>query len=200
MGAAIRRGSWPGIDKVAANSATIEVANMSLGGSGYSQAEYNAIQGAVSKGVAFAVAAGNSDADANNYSPAAFDNVLTVSVLADFDGPAGRLARLRRVASDQTTRSPTSRTGARRSTSPHRVSAFCPRTRSNRAATARSAAPAWPARTQPAPLPCWRAVSNPAPPTAVTTLYGAVLQHRQFLLDGRFRRRHPEPLLDVSSA
>ena len=51
---------------------------MSLGGSGYSQAEYNAIQGAVNKGVAFAVAAGNNDADANNYSPAAFDNVLTV--------------------------------------------------------------------------------------------------------------------------
>jgi subtilisin len=45
---------------VAANAATIEVANMSLGGSGFSQAEYDAIQGAVNKGVAFAVAAGNS--------------------------------------------------------------------------------------------------------------------------------------------
>ena len=73
--------SWivAGIDKVAANAATIEVANMSIGGSGFSQAEYNAIQGAVNKGVAFAVAAGNNDADANNYSPSAFDNVLTVS-------------------------------------------------------------------------------------------------------------------------
>ena len=83
--------SWviAGIDWVAANAATIEVANMSLSGSGYSQAEYDAIQGAVNKGVAFAVAAGNNDADANNYSPAAYDNVLTASALADFDGASG---------------------------------------------------------------------------------------------------------------
>ena len=78
-----------GIDWVAANSATIEVANMSLGGSGFSQAEYDAIQGAVNKGVAFAVAAGNDDADANNYSPGGFDNVLSVSALADFNGVSG---------------------------------------------------------------------------------------------------------------
>jgi subtilisin family serine protease len=80
--------SWivAGIDWIAKNVATIDVANMSLGGSGYNQAEYDAIQGAVNKGVAFAVAAGNNNADANNYSPAAFDNVLSVSALADFDG------------------------------------------------------------------------------------------------------------------
>jgi subtilisin len=85
--------SWivAGIDWVAANASTIEVANMSLGGSGFNEAEYDAIQGAVNKGVAFAVAAGNSDADAKNYSPAAFDNVLTVSALADFDGKPGGL-------------------------------------------------------------------------------------------------------------
>ncbi len=83
--------SWiiAGIDWVAANADTIEVANMSLGGSGFNQAEYDAIQGAVDAGVAFAVAAGNDDDDANNYSPAAFDNVLTVSALADFDGAPG---------------------------------------------------------------------------------------------------------------
>jgi subtilisin family serine protease len=83
--------SWiiAGIDWVTANADTIEVANMSLGGSGFNQAEYDAIQGAVNAGVAFAVAAGNDDDDANNYSPAAFDNVLTVSALADFDGAAG---------------------------------------------------------------------------------------------------------------
>ena len=78
-----------GIDWVAANAGTIEVANMSLGGAGFSQAEYDAIQGAVNAGVAFAVAAGNSDDDASNYSPAAFDNALTVSALADFDGAPG---------------------------------------------------------------------------------------------------------------
>jgi subtilisin len=83
--------SWivAGIDWVAANADTVEVANMSLGGSGYNQAEYDAIQGAVDAGVAFAVAAGNDNDDAINYSPAAFDNVLTVSALADFDGAAG---------------------------------------------------------------------------------------------------------------
>jgi subtilisin family serine protease len=83
--------SWiiAGIDWVAANAGTIEVANMSLGGSGFNQAEYDAIQGAVSKGVAFAVAAGNEDDDANNYSPGGFDNVLSVSALTDFDGEPG---------------------------------------------------------------------------------------------------------------
>jgi subtilisin family serine protease len=83
--------SWiiAGIDWVAANAATIEVANMSLGGSGFSQAEYDAIQGAVNAGVAFAVAAGNEDDDANNYSPGGFDNVLSVSALADFNGLPG---------------------------------------------------------------------------------------------------------------
>jgi len=85
--------SWivAGINWVAANASTIEVANMSLGGSGYSQAEYDAIQGAVNKGVVFAVAAGNSDDNADDYSPSAFSNVLTVSALADFDGLAGGL-------------------------------------------------------------------------------------------------------------
>src|SRR5574340_1196554 len=85
--------SWivAGIDWVAANAATIEVANMSLGGAGFSQAEYDAIQGAVNKGVAFAVAAGNEASDARNYSPGGFDNVLSVSALADFDGLPGGL-------------------------------------------------------------------------------------------------------------
>jgi PKD repeat protein len=86
--------SWviAGIDWVAANAATVEVANMSLGGGGYSQAEYDAIQGAVNAGVAFAVSAGNSDANASNYSPASFNNVMTVSALADFNGDPGGLA------------------------------------------------------------------------------------------------------------
>jgi subtilisin family serine protease len=85
--------SWivAGIDWVAARADTIEVANMSLGGSGFNQAEYDAIQGAVNAGVAFAVAAGNEDDDANNYSPGGFDNVLSVSALADFDGSPGGL-------------------------------------------------------------------------------------------------------------
>ncbi|MBB5347290.1 S8 family serine peptidase [Desulfoprunum benzoelyticum] len=83
--------SWiiAGIDWVADPDHGIEVANMSLGGAGFSQAEYDAIQGAVDAGVAFAVAAGNEDDDAANYYPAAFGNVLTVSALADFNGLPG---------------------------------------------------------------------------------------------------------------
>jgi subtilisin family serine protease len=85
--------SWivAGIDWVTARASTIEVANMSLGGSGFSQAEYDAINKARTAGVAFAVAAGNEDADARNYSPGGFSNVLSVSALADFDGEPGGL-------------------------------------------------------------------------------------------------------------
>ena len=87
-GSGYESGIVAGIDWIAAHGG-IEVANMSLGGSGYSQPEYDAIQNAVNNGVAFAVAAGNDNSDAANYSPAAFDNVLTVSALADFDGTPG---------------------------------------------------------------------------------------------------------------
>ncbi len=80
-----------GLDWVVANAATIEVANISLGASGYSKAFYDGIQRAVDAGIALAGAAGNGAGDASRYSPAAFDNILTVSALADFDGaPGGR--------------------------------------------------------------------------------------------------------------
>ncbi len=94
--------SWivAGIDYVAANSAEIEVANMSLGGGGSddgncgnsnNDAEHKAICNAVAKGVTFAVAAGNSDEDSAKSVPAAYDEVITVSALADFDGLTGGL-------------------------------------------------------------------------------------------------------------
>jgi len=77
-----------GIDWVAANAATIEVANMSLGG-GFSQAENDAVANAVAAGVVFVVAAGNSSTNAANSSPASEPSAITVSALADFDGLAG---------------------------------------------------------------------------------------------------------------
>ena len=89
-GSGYESGIVAGIDWITAQG-NIEVANMSLGGSGYSQAEYDAIQNSVNSGVAYAVAAGNDDDDARNYSPAQFDNALTVSALADFDGVPGAL-------------------------------------------------------------------------------------------------------------
>ena len=72
-----------GIDWVAANHTAynIEVANMSLGGSGFSQSMHDAIQAATDAGVTFVVAAGNSSANAANFSPAGFNNVVTVSAL-----------------------------------------------------------------------------------------------------------------------
>lgn len=94
-------GTWSsvicGIDWVAANAVTIEVANMSLGGSGNDAGGCNdggmheAICNAVNKGVTFVVAAGNESDDAANHVPAAYDEVITVSALADFDGLAGGL-------------------------------------------------------------------------------------------------------------
>lgn len=85
-----------GIDWVAANADTIEVANMSLGGSGNDDQDCggedtyrNAICDAVAAGVTFVVAAGNESDDANGSRPATYDEVITVSALADFDGASG---------------------------------------------------------------------------------------------------------------
>ena len=84
-----------GINWVAANADKIDVANMSLGGSGQdsqcggNDSYHNAICGAVAAGVTFVVAAGNESDDAANHRPAAYDEVITVSALADFDGLPG---------------------------------------------------------------------------------------------------------------
>ncbi len=87
-----------GIDYVAANADEIEVANMSLGGGGEDDGSCGADSGdamhaaiceAVDNGVTFVVAAGNDAADASTSTPAAYDEVVTVSALADFDGQAG---------------------------------------------------------------------------------------------------------------
>jgi subtilisin family serine protease len=87
-----------GIDWVAANSATIEVANMSLGGGGSDDGncgntngdpEHQAVCRLVSRGVTLVVAAGNETDNAANHVPAAFDEAITVSALADFNGQAG---------------------------------------------------------------------------------------------------------------
>jgi len=87
-----------GIDHVAANADQIEVANMSLGGSGEDDGRCGAASGdamhaaiceATDAGVTFVVAAGNESTDAAESTPAAYDEVITVSALADFDGQPG---------------------------------------------------------------------------------------------------------------
>ncbi|HET8662075.1 MAG TPA: S8 family serine peptidase, partial [Micromonosporaceae bacterium] len=91
-------GSWSdiicGIDYVTQHANEIEVANMSLGGSGSDStcaqdATHQAICSSVAAGVTYAVAAGNSASNANNFVPATFAEVITVSALADFNGVPG---------------------------------------------------------------------------------------------------------------
>jgi subtilisin len=88
-----------GIDWVTARASTIEVANMSLGGQSFfgqfstcSSAfdpMHPAICRSVAAGVTYAVAAGNSAANANSFIPATYSEVITVSALADFNGLPG---------------------------------------------------------------------------------------------------------------
>ena len=84
------RGSYSdviaGIDYVAASAAPGDVANMSLGGPP-SNAVDDAVRGAANAGVLFSLAAGNSGADANGFSPARVNhpNVYTVSAIDSSD-------------------------------------------------------------------------------------------------------------------
>ncbi len=100
-----------GVDFVTANAATIEVANMSLGGSGFDpgtgcatgDALHDAICRSVQAGVTYVVAAGNNNANAANTVPAAYEEVITVSALADFNGlPGGGAAATCRADADDT--------------------------------------------------------------------------------------------------
>lgn len=109
-------GTWSdivcGIDYVTAHASQIEVANMSLGGTGTddgncgrsnNDAMHTAICNAVAAGVTFVVAAGNETDDAANHVPAAYDEVITVSALADFNGlPGGGAAATCRSDVDDT--------------------------------------------------------------------------------------------------
>lgn len=87
-----------GIDFVTAHADEIEVANLSLGGLGSDDgncgttdhdAMHRAICASVAAGVTYVVAAGNSRTDAASFIPAAYDEVITVSALADFNGVPG---------------------------------------------------------------------------------------------------------------
>jgi aqualysin 1 len=83
--------SWviSGIDWVAADhvAGAPAVANMSLGG-GASSAVDTAVKNAIADGVTFAVAAGNSNADACRYSPARVPDALTVGATTSKDDRA----------------------------------------------------------------------------------------------------------------
>ncbi|GFH34225.1 S8 family peptidase [Streptomyces pacificus] len=89
-----------GIDHVTEHADEIDVVNMSLSGAGRddgdcgrtdADAMHRAICNSVARGVTYAVAAGNDHADAAGFVPAAYDEVITVSALADLDGEPGGL-------------------------------------------------------------------------------------------------------------
>jgi subtilisin family serine protease len=111
-------GSWAsvicGVDWVTANAAQlgIEVANMSLGGSGSddgncgnqnADALHLAICNSVAAGVTYVASAGNNGADFAGFAPAAYNEVLTVTAIADFNGlPGGGAAATCRNDVDET--------------------------------------------------------------------------------------------------
>lgn len=93
--------SWVicGIEWVTANGPRlgIKVANMSLGGPGTDHgscgagrdALHKAICNSVAKGITYVVAAGNDNVDMKSFTPAAYDEVLTVTSVTDFNGKPG---------------------------------------------------------------------------------------------------------------
>ena len=98
-----------GIDRVTAMN-NIEVANMSLAGSGgdstcnsFFDSYHRAICNSTNAGVTYAVAAGNSNTDLKNSRPATYDQVLAVTAVSDFNGePDGGAAATCRADVDDT--------------------------------------------------------------------------------------------------
>lgn len=75
---------------VPANAYPAKVINMSLGGSGTCSSTYqNAINTAVNRGATVVVAAGNSNADAANFTPASCSNVIAVASTTREGGRSG---------------------------------------------------------------------------------------------------------------
>ncbi len=111
-------GSWSnvicGLDWVVAHASVynIKVVNMSLGGSGGSDnncglTNNDALHAAICRvrdaGITIAVAAGNNNANASTFVPAAYDDsVITVSALADSDGAAGGFGSITSYGADDT--------------------------------------------------------------------------------------------------
>ncbi|WP_133365697.1 S8 family serine peptidase [Qipengyuania sediminis] len=85
-GSGSNSGVIAGVDYAAANFASGDVANMSLGG-GFSQALNDAVIAAASRGLKFALAAGNESTSATTKSPASANgpNIFTISSFAQGD-------------------------------------------------------------------------------------------------------------------
>ncbi|PLW71754.1 S8 family serine peptidase [Streptomyces sp. SCUT-3] len=83
-GSGTTAGVIKGIDWVTANAQKPAVANMSLGG-GASTALDDAVRNSIASGVTYAVAAGNDNANASNYSPARVAEAITVGSTTSSD-------------------------------------------------------------------------------------------------------------------
>jgi subtilisin family serine protease len=77
-----------GIDWVTANAAKPAVANMSLGAQGANQSLEDAVRNSVASGVTYAIASGNSSADACNFTPARTPEAITVNATSSNDARA----------------------------------------------------------------------------------------------------------------
>ena len=86
-GSGTTSGVISGVDWVTANHVKPAVANMSLGG-GLSTSLNTAVSNSITAGVVYAVAAGNSGADACSYSPASTSTALTVGATNSSDAKA----------------------------------------------------------------------------------------------------------------
>ncbi len=101
-----------GIDWVTSHADEIDVANMSLGGTGSSNSLRTALQNSVNAGIFYAVAAGNNYADIyggdgtmgtdDDFIPAAYPEVAAISALVDYDGLYGGLWSTKKVKNDDT--------------------------------------------------------------------------------------------------
>lgn len=77
-----------GVDWVTSHHLDPAVANMSLGGWGYDPLD-TAIQNSIKAGITYVVAAGNSDDDACNYSPARLPEAITTGATTNLDARSG---------------------------------------------------------------------------------------------------------------
>ena len=77
------------VDYVTKNAKEIDIVNLSLGCKCNSLALKEAIDKSVAQNVIYVVAAGNEHTDASSFSPANYDDVISVSAIADDDGKCG---------------------------------------------------------------------------------------------------------------
>ncbi|MGX7828043.1 S8 family peptidase [Actinokineospora sp. 24-640] len=88
QGSGTLAGVAAGVDWVTANAVKPAVANMSLGATGTNATLESAVRNSVASGVVYALASGNSNADACNFTPARTAEAITVNASTNTDGRA----------------------------------------------------------------------------------------------------------------